>query len=232
MKKLNVYLAGPDVFYPNAIERGQEKKKSLAACDLIGHYPLDNELPTFTDNYYFGLAIGRANERMMRICQVIMANMDPWHGPSMDVGTAFELGYMSGLAENNPDILIVGYYSNGIPPNFTERVKQSIYQDQVCRSVNGNLIGADGLTLEEFDMQDNLMLVHAIEKTGGKIFGSFEEAAANIQSLWAKKHAINQAGFMPMYDRDTTRAVAAGFGLVMGALTTAVALNSYSKRLR
>ena len=39
---MKIYLAGPDVFLPDALEIGREKVAICARYDLIGLYPLDN----------------------------------------------------------------------------------------------------------------------------------------------------------------------------------------------
>jgi len=234
MPQVNVYLAGPDVFYPDAKQRGEDKRIALANYNLVGHYPLDNELESQPDRFAFGLAIGKANEQMMSKCQVILANMDPWHGPGADNGTTFEMGFMSALANNNPDILIVGYYSHSMPHNFATRVAKMVYADKVFRDANRKLVGSNGLTIEDFDMQDNLMLIHAVHKTGGKIFGSFEEAAQNIHALLAiKKETKASAYFMPMFNRESKQAyMFALSGVVVGALSTAVVLSSNTMKPR
>jgi len=92
--KTRIYLAGPDVFEPNAIEIGREKKATCEAYGFEGVFPLDNEIPNFDQSKHTGLRIGAANEALMDSCDVIAANMTPWHGPGMDTGTAFEMGYM------------------------------------------------------------------------------------------------------------------------------------------
>ena len=41
---LRVYLAGPDVFLPNAAEIGRRKREICAQYGFEGVFPLDNEL--------------------------------------------------------------------------------------------------------------------------------------------------------------------------------------------
>jgi len=188
------YLAGPDVFYPDAHERGEAKKALLARVGIIGLYPLDNEIAASlikADPKAAAMAIARGNEAMMRRCAApqtigfILANMEPWHGPSMDVGTAFEIGYMSALAQSSDATITVLGYS---PDRrlFADRVQEMLFLKAGCAVVeNGALIGPDGMTIEQFGLADNLMLIHAIEKTGGVLCSSFEEvvkfAAAMIK---------------------------------------------------
>ena len=41
---MRVYLAGPDVFHPDAVTLGQRKKELCAQFGLVGVFPLDNDL--------------------------------------------------------------------------------------------------------------------------------------------------------------------------------------------
>lgn len=41
---MKIYLAGPDVFLPDAVEIGRHKVAVCAAHGVTGLYPLDNEI--------------------------------------------------------------------------------------------------------------------------------------------------------------------------------------------
>ncbi len=45
---MKVYLAGPDVFLPDAVEIGRQKAAICARYGLIGLYPLDNTVDLST----------------------------------------------------------------------------------------------------------------------------------------------------------------------------------------
>lgn len=142
---IRVYLAGPDVFHPDAVELGRRKKAICAELGLDGVYPLDNELPLEgLAPFDQGMAIYRANITLMNGCAAAIANMTPFRGPSCDAGTAFEIGYMRAL--NRP----VFAYSNVATP-FTERST-----------------GHDEYAVERFDMTDNLMLDGAVVDSGSR----------------------------------------------------------------
>lgn len=155
-----IYLAGPDVFWPNATELGHAKKQRCLEFGFQGHFPLDTELDiTAMEPFAAGMAIYRANIELMDQCDLIIANMTPFRGPSMDVGTAFEMGYMT--AQNKP---VWGYSLDG-----------RIYSDRV----EGDTVDADGFTIESFAMADNLMMIGATESQGG-LFA--ESQAENIEN--------------------------------------------------
>ena len=42
---LRIYLAGPQVFRPDAVRYGQQLKEACLASGFVGLFPLDNALP-------------------------------------------------------------------------------------------------------------------------------------------------------------------------------------------
>ncbi|MDD3371451.1 MAG: nucleoside 2-deoxyribosyltransferase [Alphaproteobacteria bacterium] len=185
--EIHAYLAGPDVFYPNGKEIGEKLKARLAEAGIVGHYPFDNEIQ-FGDPAETANAIGKANEGLMLGCceagrfGIIFANMTPYRGPSMDVGTAFEVGFMSALAEVKDNILIIGYTED--PRSFEERVINDYYKGQkITKDENGILRAPDTLEVEAYGGAENLMLTQAIHKTGGFIAKSLDEAVAGAREI-------------------------------------------------
>ena len=90
---MNVYLAGPDVFLPDALQVGRQKTEICRRHGLIGLYPLDNVVDrTATEA---SLQIFKVNEAMMDRADAIIANLTPFRGPGADAGTVYELGYMA-----------------------------------------------------------------------------------------------------------------------------------------
>lgn len=110
---IQAYLAGPDVFEPNPIAIGERKKAICAKHGLTCHFPMDNKIEDFDLSAKTGLKIGRLNEKLMDKSAIILANMTPWHGPGMDTGTAFEMGYMRAQGK-----IVIGYPRTSVPsPN-------------------------------------------------------------------------------------------------------------------
>ncbi len=186
--EVHVYLAGPDVFYPEALEISAKNKKLLESLGMIGHFPFDNILnpEIFKNPKLAAQTIAANNEKIMQdICSegrvgVILANMRPWHGPSTDVGTSFEIGFMSALSYFK-NVIIIGYSEDS--RIFEDRVVQDYYKGNVTTDANGRIWGSDGKEVEKFSCADNLMLTSAIEKTGGKMCSTFEEAAVLAKEL-------------------------------------------------
>lgn len=205
-RNVNGYLAGPDVFYPDAfVERGTTKKSICEHHGIIPYFPLDNEVTppleaSLEHKRDFGYRIGKANEDMMLRClkhsddrAVIFANMRPWHGPSLDVGTSFEVGFMSALAAMYPErILIIGY-TNDVR-SFHDRILEEYYKHRFteCKNLtyaNGAAQGPDGNHVEHFGFNENLMLEHAVQKSGGRIFQHRDELEAfRLAAAYAYRH--------------------------------------------
>jgi len=154
---MKIYLAGPDVFLPDAIEIGRRKAAICARHGLHGLYPLDNAVDLAASDA--SLAIFRGNEAMMDAADAIIANLTPFRGPSADAGTVYELGYMAGRGK------FCLAYSNE-PAIYAERVARSF---AVTKAGGGHLIDDDGLTVEDFGLADNLMMIHTLDLHGARL---------------------------------------------------------------
>ncbi len=149
----SVYLAGPDVFLPDAVEIGRRKVELCARHGLTGLYPLDNAIDLTAKNA--ALEIFRSNEAMMDRADAVIANLTPFRGPSADSGTVYELGYMAGRGK-----LCLGY--SNVPDSYADRVREMTG----AGSADGRLIDGEGLNIEDFGLADNLMMIHALDLHG------------------------------------------------------------------
>jgi nucleoside 2-deoxyribosyltransferase len=153
---MNVYLAGPDVFLPDALEVGRQKTEVCRRHGLTGLYPLDNVVDRGATDA--SLRIFKANEAMMDQADAIIANLTPFRGPGADGGTVYELGYMAARGK-----FCLGYSND--PAVYADRVRRST--KVTARS--GRLVDADGLTVEDFGQTDNLMMIHALDLHGAPL---------------------------------------------------------------
>lgn len=152
---VNIYLAGPDVFLPDPQPAAAAKQAICAAHGFVGKFPLDNTLDfTGMTPNQMAWAIYRSNISLMNDCDLIIANMTPFRGPSMDVGTAFEMGYMA--AQGKP---VYGYSND-----------RRLYIDRVPAFAPG--LDATGQAIEAFELHDNLMLEGAIYASNGAFRGA------------------------------------------------------------
>lgn len=150
-KSLKIYMAGPDVFYKDALDIAARKKEILNSHNFEGHHPFDNSVET-QDRQPKEIAqtIFTENIAMMDRCDMIIANLTPFRGPSADVGTVFELGYM--FSKNKP---IFGY--SNIDKDFITRTEE-YNGTPLTKDDDGIYWDKDILMAENFDLRDNLMI--------------------------------------------------------------------------
>src|ERR1700756_1417923 len=131
---MKIYLAGPDVFLPDALSIGQRKVAICARYGLVGLFPLDT--PVDRSAASASLAIFENNEAMMESSDAIIANLTPFRGAGADPGTVYEVGYMAGRAK-----LWLGYSND--PRVYADRVRDFTK----VTSLDGRLVDCDGLTV-------------------------------------------------------------------------------------
>lgn len=153
---MRVYLAGPEVFLPDAVEIGRRKREICSRHALIGLYPLDNEIDPPTDAR-FSQAIFEGNIRMIADADLVIANLTPFRGVSADAGTIYEVGHAFALGKP-----IYGYSHD--PAIIARRVTPPT----VKAAADGRIYADDGLAVEDFGLADNLMIIEAIAASGGR----------------------------------------------------------------
>ena len=142
-----IYLAGPEVFLPDPHAAAAEKKRICAEHGFEGVFPLDADLDlSALAPEEAGVRISRANEELMRSSDALIANMTPFRSPSMDVGTAYEMGFARALG-----LPVVGY--TNVVLLFADRVAKALPE-------------GDGMAVEDFALGDNLMLDGAVIQSG------------------------------------------------------------------
>jgi nucleoside 2-deoxyribosyltransferase len=177
---MKVYLAGPDVFLPDAVELGRRKVQLCARHGLVGLFPLDNAIDIAVRDA--SLQIFRGNEDMMNEASAIIANLTPFRGSSADAGTVYELGYVAGRGK-----LCLGYSND--PSSYAKRVRE--FSEVTSR--DGRLIDAQGLTVEDFDLADNLMMIHALDLHGAALVAPRQRPADIWRDLTAFETCVRMA---------------------------------------
>jgi nucleoside 2-deoxyribosyltransferase len=179
--KMKIYLAGPDVFLPDAVEIWRRKAELCTRHGLIGLYPLDNAIDPAAEDA--SLRIFRGNQTMMIEADAIIANLTPFRGPSADAGTVYELGYMAGRGK-----LCLGYSND--PTSYADRVRE--FTDVSSR--DGRLIDALGSIVEDFGLTDNLMMIHALDLHGCALVTPRQAPADIWHDLEAFETCVRMAG--------------------------------------
>lgn len=159
MARPRLYLAGPDVFAPDAVQRGAAKQAICAELGAEGLFPLDNDPPPpGLDAAGAAHHIYRANIGLMQGADACIANLSPFRGPNADDGTAFEVGWM--IAAGKP---VFGHVDDPHP-----LARRSAVPDR--SDGQGRAVDADGWWVEDFGWPVNLMLVAGAEQNGGRVF--------------------------------------------------------------
>lgn len=153
-----VYLAGPDVFLPDAVAIGIRKKELCAAYGFEGLFPFDNEIPLNPPGERIDRLIYRANEEMIRRADLGIFNLTPFRGASADPGTVFELGLLVGLGK-----CAFGYTNT--TEDLLDRLKRA---DRVTFDAARNMWqDSAGMAVENHRNADNLMIDNALIEHGG-----------------------------------------------------------------
>ncbi|WP_417783465.1 nucleoside 2-deoxyribosyltransferase [Terasakiella pusilla] len=143
-----IYLAGPGVFYPDPLAEGERLKDLCARFGLQGVFPMDAALDlTDMEKGEAAHAIYQANIDLIAQSDALIADMQAFRGPGMDGGTAFEMGYAVALGKP-----VVGYNAQGFYLARTRQYYKGLH------STEGHEVDPAGLTVEDFDQVDNLMM--------------------------------------------------------------------------
>jgi nucleoside 2-deoxyribosyltransferase len=146
-----VYLAGPEVFLREAKEVGKNKKDLCRKYGFEGVFPLDVEVDVAGKAAReIGLFISDVNEGLIKSCDLVIANITPFRGPSADVGTVYEIGFAHGLGKK-----VFAYTNNAV--GFTGRTIEAL-NGNVTREADGKLRDQHGMFIEENELTDNLMI--------------------------------------------------------------------------
>ena len=139
-----VYLAGPDVFHPEADRLAEDHKALCRAYGFEPLHPIDQ--PTLAADTIFQVNLG-----MLRLADAVVANLNPFRGAEVDSGTAFEVGFA--IARGIP---VIGYVAS--QETLAERVGRLfgplVMQDSALRDASGDLV-------ENFGHPVNLMLAES-----------------------------------------------------------------------
>lgn len=157
---MKLYLAGLEVFLPDAVSVGKIKQELCRRYGFVGLFPLDNEIGA-PPGASLSRLIFEGNIAMLNDADAVIANLTPYRGVSADVGTVFEVGY--GFARGKK---IFGYSNS-----------RAGFIDRIVSFVGGALeVGSDGrpyasdhLAVENFDRFDNLMIAEALLASGANV---------------------------------------------------------------
>ncbi|MDD2382860.1 MAG: nucleoside 2-deoxyribosyltransferase [Sulfurospirillaceae bacterium] len=160
MKK--IYLAGPEVFLPNALEEGNRLKALCHSYGFEGCFPLDNTI-TGTNPREIANNIRNANIAMIQSCDMVIANVSPFRGPEPDSGTVWEIGYAQALNKK-----VIAYCTD--KRTLKVRTQAILGLGEALRDMNG-------MQIEDFGLTHNLMFASCV------LAESFEECLAKLSKM-------------------------------------------------
>jgi nucleoside 2-deoxyribosyltransferase len=154
---VKLYLAGPDVFRPDAAAWAARVQELCRGAGHEAMIPLDDEAPATA------AAIYRSNLQRIAAADAVLANLNPFRGDEPDSGTCVEIGYALALGK-----IVIGYADDLRP--LRERLRAS------GPGGDGRWRDAAGPVVEEFGLPLNLMLAVPLPLVQGDV-------AAALQSL-------------------------------------------------
>jgi nucleoside 2-deoxyribosyltransferase len=183
---LRAYLAGPDIFVPDAAGLVARKK---AICDrhgLTGVSPLDSwpDEPAAWATLPEWRRIALRNEAQIRSADLMIANLTPFRGPSADVGTVYEVAMMRTLGRP-----VFGYATTTV--GFARRT--ATFASGVVAGVDGSLRDGEGLLIEQFGLFDNLMIEAGIVASGGTLIAEEITPACRWADLSVFERCVEEA---------------------------------------
>jgi nucleoside 2-deoxyribosyltransferase len=170
----SIYLAGPDVFRPDAASRYERMQRQCAALGLVGLRPSDGTQGAGADQ---AQRIYEGNVALIRRCDALVANLAPFRGQvEPDSGTVFEVGVAIALGKP------VAAYLPQHGLSYAERVARHF---PTRTDGSGTLWDdTDGSWVEGFGEPLNLMLSRST-----RLFGSFEAAVGHLARVLGRPHA-------------------------------------------
>lgn len=160
----SIYLAGFDVFRPDAREWGDTLKDLCSKYGFKGLYPLDNEAPRSLAGPELALWIYRANIGLIHQADMVAANVNAFRGAEPDSGTIFEVGYATALGKS------VWVYTDDVRP---------LVKQVAAIRAPGSPVYTDtqGYTVEDFGLNLNLMVACSAQVVIGSIEDCLSEMA-------------------------------------------------------
>jgi nucleoside 2-deoxyribosyltransferase len=169
----SIYLAGPDVFFPNSVVHFDALEACCAVHGLCGVRPSDGGLSAGIEGTGDEIAerIYRDNLELVRGCDGLLANLIPFRNAiEPDSGTVFELGVAVALGKPVAGIVprrAMSYEAKVVAHCGMTRDERGLAWD-----------AAFGFLVEEFGQPMNLMLARSTA-----LFETCDEALAHLARL-------------------------------------------------
>ena len=153
---MKLYLAGPDVFRPDAAAWADRVRELCRAAGHDALIPLDEDTPATA------AAIYRSNLQRIAAADAVLANLNPFRGDEPDSGTCVEIGYALALGKT------VIAYADDLRP-LRERLRAG------GPGADGRWRDATGYAVEDFGLPLNLMLAVPLPLVQGGVAEALHE---------------------------------------------------------
>jgi len=181
------------VFLADPIGAGEASKAECERAndpslpfEIKANYPLDAQIEDFKHDQATGYKIFHANVGLMDASVGTVANMVRFRSPSMDVGTAWEMGYTAGSGKP-----VFGYYD--AVPFYGEEEDPGLYPEKVVQhgfaKEDNDGFDENNLEIENFGFSDNLMLLGNLEDGGYPQQATVYESCLNAVE-WISKNCM------------------------------------------
>ncbi len=174
---MRVYLAGPDVFFPDPHGWAARRAAICVAHGLVPISPFNAlEEPPAWATLPVADRIARRNEAHIRGADAVIANLTPFRGVSADVGTVYEVGFARAL---------------GLPV-YAYTTTTTLLSDRTGPGTHD----VDGLEIERFGLHENLMIDAAVREAG-VLIALDRPAWTDLDAFTACVRAVRQSSPAP-----------------------------------
>lgn len=163
-----IYLAGPDVFFSDALERAELHKKMVREFGFEPLHPVDQEENDASAIYHH-------NIRLLDQADAVLANITPFRGAEVDTGTAFEIGYA--IARGLP-VFTYRQHRSTVLETVSQQYGPLVLDSasQVWRDRNGALV-------EDFGLPCNLMVAISSQFVAGSLAHALNDLRRHFEVL-------------------------------------------------
>lgn len=165
-KRPRLYVAGPDVFRPNAVEHFTAMREICERYGFEPVIPLDGTETTSKQ-------IAEGNFARLATVQCVAANLNPFRGSEPDSGTVAE----AIIAARLHRIPVVGYMQDTRP-----MIDRLVDQGTAQQDDWGRIADRWGWTIENFGHPLNLMLAESFPVVQGQFLDAVVELSRRVQA--------------------------------------------------
>lgn len=161
----SVYLAGFEVFRPDAAVTGRAMKALCAEYGFRGIFPLDKDIRPLPDRLDTARAIFEGNVRLVRQADFVIANLNAFRGAEPDAGTVFECGLAYVLGK----------------PLYAHLADARDQAERLAAEIDpATGLHRDGMNVENFGLPVNLMLAIPATVVEGGLEDALRRASADL----------------------------------------------------